>query len=54
MSIGILFIGIAFLSGIVCLFCVVHDTMPKEEQHMPQHNTDYTKLNPIELWEGTI
>ena len=49
MNIGILFIGIAILSGIVCLFCMVHDTIPHETQHKAQHTIDYNKLNPIEL-----
>lgn len=49
MSIGIFAIGIAIVCSIVCLFCMAHDTIPREEQHKPQHTIDYTKLNPIEF-----
>ena len=49
MSIGFLSLGFAMVCGIVCIIGMAYDTIPHETRHDAPHQTDYSKLNPIEL-----
>ena len=49
MNIGFLSLGFAVVLGIVCLICMVYDTIPHEETRASQTSFDYSKLNPLEL-----